>query len=428
MTMKYKSFKFFLILQAFYLLNNPVFSQQNEDVNAPQKLEDYLRIAAMQNAGLETAFEQWKVALEQIPQAKALPDPKFTYGYFIREIETRTGPQKQRFSIAQTFPWFGVIESRKDIAAAKAKVAYQNYEAIKLELFYNVKNSFYEYVYLGIAIDIGKQNVELLKYFEEVARTRYATSTGSHPDIIRAQIELAILEDKLNSLEKLQEPIVVGLNAILNRKSNLPLPWPELEKNLSVKIDKQKLIDTMISNNPKLLAQNYDIAAAKAGIELAKKKFYPDFSIGLDWIQTDDAMNAGVKDSGQDPIIAMLTINLPIWTESYKAAEIQARTQARLLSAKKEQSQNDLLVQFEKNLYDFEDSVRKISLYGNTLIPRAQEMLEASETAYKAGTVDFLSLIDAQRTLLEFKLSYEREITRNMQKLTALEMLTGQDL
>ncbi|MBN2589444.1 MAG: TolC family protein [Sedimentisphaerales bacterium] len=426
--MKYMSLIFFIILQTLCLFSIPVFSQQNEDANTPITLEDYLRIAAMQNAGLETAFEQWQAALEQIPQAKVLPDPKFTYGYFIREIETRTGPQKQRFSIAQTFPWFGVIDSRTDIASMKAQAAYQNYEAKKLELFYNVKNSFYEYAYLGSAIDIAKQNVELLKYLEEIARTRYAISTGSHPDIIRAQIELAIIEDKLQSLEKLQEPMVAGLNSILNRKNDLPLPLPEFEKSIHVTINKKELIDSMISNNPKLLAQNFDIASAKAGIELAKKKFYPDLSIGLDWIQTDDAITAGVKDSGQDPIIAMFSINLPIWTESYKAAEIQARTQARVLSAKKEQSQNDFIAQFEKNLFEYEDSVRKISLNENTLIPRAQEMLEASETAYKAGTVDFLNLIDSQRTLLEFKLSYERECTRKMQKLAALEMLTGNEL
>ncbi len=426
--MKYKSLVFVIILLTFCLLNIPAFSQQNEDANTPRKLEDYLRIAALQNAGLKTAFEQWKAAIEQVPQAKALPDPKFTYGYYIQEIETRTGPQKQRFNITQTFPWFGVIESKTDIASTKAKAAHQNYEAMKLELFHNVKNSFYEYAYLGKAIEIAKQNVELMKYLEEVARTRYATSTGSHPDIIRAQIELAILEDKLKSLEKLQEPIVVGLNSILNRESNLPLPWPELEKTVPVTINKQELINTMISNNPKLLAQDFDIVSAKAGIELAKKKFYPDLSFGLDWIQTDDAIMSGVKDSGKDPIIAMLTINLPIWTESYKAAEIQARTQTRILSAKKEQSQNDMIAQFEKSQYEYEDSIRKMSLYEDTLIPRAQEMLEASETAYQAGTVDFLSLIDAQRTLLEFKLSYEREYTRNMQKMAALEMLTGKEL
>ena len=206
------------------------------------------------------------------------------------------------------------------------------------------------------------------------------------------------------------------------------MPWPKLEEIQQVTIDKQKLIESMISNNPKLLAQDFDIASAKAGIELAKKKFYPDLSIGLDWIQTDDAISPGVKDSGQDPIIAMFSINLPIWRESYKAAEIQARTQERVLSSKKEQSINDLITQFEKNLYEFEDSVRKKSLYENTLIPRAQEMLEASESAYKAGSVDFLSLIDSQRTLLEFKLSFEREFTRNMQRSAAIEMLAGQEL
>jgi len=426
--MEYKSLVFFIIVLTFCSFGIPVFSQEAEDANMPVTLEDYLRIAALQNAGLESAFEQWKAALEQIPQAKTLPDPKFTYGYFIREIETRTGPQKQRFSITQTFPWFGTIESKTDIASTKAKVAYQNYEAKKLELFYNVKNSFYEYVYLGKAIDIARQNVELLKYLEEVARTRYATSTGGHPDIIRAQIELAILEDKLKSLEKLQEPIVAGLNSILNRKSDLPLNWPVLENTEPVTLEKEKLIDIMISNNPKLIAQDFDIASAKAGIELAKKKFYPDISLGLDWIQTDNAINPGVKDSGQDPIIAMLTVNLPIWTESYKAAEIQARTQARILSAHKQQSINDLVTQFEKSFYEFEDSARKISLYEDTLIPRAQEMLEASETSYKAGNLDFLNLIDAQRTLLEFKLSFEREFTKNMQNKAALEMLTGQNL
>ena len=62
------------------------------------------------------------------------------------------------------------------------------------------------------------------------------------------------------------------------------------------------------------------------------------------------------------------------------------------------------------------------------MIPKAKEMLEASEVAYRSGTVDFLSLIDAQRTLLEFELSYERAVTTNLQKLAQLEMLVGEQL
>jgi hypothetical protein len=74
------------------------------DANAPQTLQEYLRQAARNNAGLKAAFEEWKAALEAVPQAKALPDPRFSYGYFIDEVETRVGPQKHRLGIMQVFP------------------------------------------------------------------------------------------------------------------------------------------------------------------------------------------------------------------------------------------------------------------------------------------------------------------------------------
>jgi outer membrane protein TolC len=401
---------------------------QTEDVNIPTRLEDYLEFAALNNAGLESAFEQWKAAVEQIPQSKSLPDPKFTYGYFIKEIETRTGPQRQRLSLMQMFPWFGVIEARTDAAAAEAKAAHKRFEAARLELFYKVRDSFYEYAFIAQALDLTKQNLELLKHFEEVARTRYKTSAGSHPDIIRVQIELATLEDKLKTLEQLRMPIVTGLNSILNRKTDLPLPWPEKVKFNLVKIDRSAVTAKMIADNPELQALDFEVAAARAKLELARKKIYPDINIGVDWIQTDGALTAGTRDSGKDPVIAMLSLNLPIWTDSYKAAQLQARAQMRSRSARKNQNRNDLVTRLEKTLFEFEDSARKVELYKGILIPKAQEMLEASEVAYKAGTVDFLSLIDAQRTLLEFELSLERAVTTNLQKLAQLEMLTGGEL
>ena len=98
-----------------------------------------------------------------------------------------------------------------------------------------------------------------------------------------------------------------------------------------------------------------------------------------------------------------------------------------LHSEKNLHKKHDLVAQLEKTLFEYEDSARKVELYKGILIPKAKEMLEASEVAYKAGTVDFLSLIDAQRTLLEFELSLERTVTINLQKLAQLEMLIGGD-
>jgi len=124
----------------------------------------------------------------------------------------------------------------------------------------------------------------------------------------------------------------------------------------------------------------------------------------------------------------MFSMNLPIWRQSYTAAELQAKANVRKTAQQKTQTENTIIARAEQVLYDFDDSDRKIKLYGDILVPKAEELLGASETAYAAETIDFLSLIDAQRTLLDFQLQYERAVTDNQQKLAELEMLAGTQL
>ncbi len=403
-------------------------SQQPSDLNDLHKLSDYLRYASLNNAELRAKFEQWKAALEQIPQAKALDDPKFTYSYFIEEVETRVGPQQQKFGIMQVFPWFGKIQARTDLAAAKAQAAQQRYETTKLKLFRQVKVAFYEFAYLATAIDIAKHNLELLQHFEEVARTKYLTATAIHPDIIRAQVELAKLEDILKSLQQLREPTVAKLNSVLNRPIDAELDWPEKVKPKQVPLDRKLLVQALKRANPELAELSWEIQAAKSSVELAKKKFYPDIGVGLDWIQTDSAIMPGQRDSGKDPVILMFSMNIPLWQNNYKAAEQQAKVNVRKIQAQRTNTENKLLSSVFEVLYDIEDSQRKTHLYGDVLVAKAQELVQASETAYKAGTIGFLSLIDAQRMLLKYELDYERAVTNNQQKLAELEMLVGTEL
>jgi len=403
-------------------------TQSQSDANSPKQLQDYLRYAALNNAGLKAAFEQWKAAVEQIPQAKSLPDPKFTYGYFIEEVETRVGPQRHKLGIMQVFPWLGKIEARTDAAAAAAKAARKRYDARKLKLFFEVKEAFHEYTYLARAVEIAKDNLELIKRFEEVARIKYMAMVAMHPDIIRAQVELAKIEDVLKSLEDFRKPIVAWLNAVLNRRSFEMLPWPHKEEFRKVEVDRQKMIVLLRRMNPELAALDFDVEAAKHRVELAKKKFWPDIGVGVDWIQTDEATMAEVGDSGRDAVILMFTMNLPIWRESYTAAELQAKANVRRTSQQKTEIENTIIARSERVLYDFDDSERKMKLYGDILVPKAEELLGASETAYKAGTIDFLSLINAQQKLLEFQLRHERAVTDNQQRLAELEMLAGAQL
>ncbi len=389
------------------------------DVNAPQTLDEYLRHAALHNAGLKAAFEEWKAALEQIPQARALPDPTFTYGYFIEQLQTR-----QQAGIMQMFPWFGKIEARTDAAAAAAKAARKRYEARELQLFFDVKEAFYEYLYLASAIQIARENVELSQHFEEIARTKYLTATGTHPDVIRAQIRIAELRYKLDALERAREPNVARLNAVLNRPAEAPLPWPRSEPIQSVEIDRRALVASLRENNPQLQAAGFDVEQLRREVDVAKRNFYPDIGLEAQWMK----MNMGEMSGNDNDLMLGVQMNLPIWRRNYKAGELQARAMARRAQHEKKDMENELVARTARALYEYEDNGRKLRLYGDELGPRAQELISVSEAAYLAGTVDFLNLIDAQQMLLEFRLERERASASRQQRLAELEMLAGTDL
>jgi cobalt-zinc-cadmium efflux system outer membrane protein len=411
------------------------YTVEYEDASSLPKLDDqstlsdYLTYAALNNPGLEAAFNRWKAALEQIPQAKSLPDPRFNYRYFIQQVETRVGAQKQAFGISQMFPWFGKLQLRGDAAADAARSARQRYEATKLKLFYQVKDSYYEYYYLWRSIAVVQENIELVKNFESVARARYQVSAAKHPDVIRAQVELGKLEDRLKTLKDLQGPIEARLNAALNRPAETPVPWLKHIEDENVPLTDSQILEWMSQSNPELTALEYDIARSKTQIELAKKDYWPDVTVGVDYIDTADAIGRmQPRDSGQDPIIAMFSINLPIWKQRLDAALRQAELDYSAAAHDKTERFNTLSAQLKLALYQFRDAERKIDLYRNTLLPKAVESVKASEASFRSGDNSFLDLIDAERVLLEFELASERALSNKAQRLAELEMLVGREL
>jgi len=391
-------------------------SAQSADSNVPTNLADYLKLAELNNAELKAATEGWTAALEEIPQAKSLSDPIVSYGY-----ATKPTPQRSEFEVMQMFPWFGTIEARSEAASAMAKSVGKEYEAKKLAVYYEVKTAFYEYSYLGKAVEITKENLELVRHFEQVARTKYAASMATHPDVIRAQIELAEIENELVSLEKQRPAAVAGLNSILNRPAGSDLPWPKEPGYKQVSIDRLILFTIVSQNNPELKALDYQIEAAKSGKKLAEKRFYPEFGVGV-------GVDAGMGEDMHSRTMPKIQLMLPIWRNNYKAGERQAQAQLMQARQEKVQRDNDLAAGVEKVFYEFENSQRKIVLYRDVIIPKVKEMLIASETAYQTGTIDFLSLIDSQRKFLEYRLMYERVLADNAQRLAELEMLAGKEL
>jgi outer membrane protein TolC len=403
-------------------------SNSENDLGLNPTLTEYLKYAALYNPELEAAFYRWKASLEKIPQVNSLPDPLFSYSYYIENVETRVGPQRHKIDISQTFPWFGKLDLLGDVALEEANIQKQNYEKLKLNLFYRVKDIYYEYYYLARAISITEENLRLLSYFENVARTKYESGNTSYADVIKAQVELGKLEERILSLKDMVEPVTAKMNAVLNRPENEPIPFPSKIEDENIELEDNEIIDRIVVNNPDLKALKYKIEKEIKAKELAEKQFYPNFMVGLSYIETGPSSMPGVSDSGKDPVMAMFSINLPLWREKIHASVRESEINRKSAEKELENREKTIISDLKTALYNYRDAERKKELYRDTLIPKAKQSLNITQTAFESGEKDFLSLIDSQRILLEFEIAYERALTNHVKFNAQIEMLTGNEL
>ncbi len=404
-------------------------AKESLELGKKSGLSDYLAYAALNNPGLEAAFNRWKAALERVPQVKALPDPRFTYRYFIEEVETRVGAQRQSFELAQTFPWFGKLKLRGDAAFEASEAERQRYKAKKLKLFREVKDAYYEYYYLWRSVNIVGENVRLIRNIERVLRTRYKVTAATHTEVIRAQVELGKLDDHLRTLKDLREPIVARLNAALNRNPNASLPWPKAIEDVDVSVTDEELLAWLKHGNPEIRALDSEAARWEQEVKLARKEYFPDITLGVGYIDT--AKSTGGRrpgDDGKDPVAAMVSINVPIWWDKLSAGVREARYRRRAAIHRKLDATNTLSAILKLAAYGFRDANRKIALYRDALLPKGRESLKATDASFRAGKASFTDLIDAQRILLEFELAYERALANKAKRLAELESLTAREL
>ena len=240
-------------------------------------------------------------------------------------------------------------------------------------------------------------------------------------------MELGVLEDKLETLKDKLKPVIAGFNASLNRLTDTPIAWPKNIPQEKVVMTDEQMLVWMRDSNPELKGLDFEVAKNLKSIDLTKKNYFPDFTIGVDYVDTDEALMA-TAESGKDPAMLMFSVNLPIWHKKYKAAEREAEYKYTSALKAKENRENLLGVKVQMAHFKMRNAERKIGLYRDTLIPKGEQYLKATETSYKSGKMDFLSLIGAQRMLLDFQLSYERMLSNYANSIAELEMLVGRSL
>lgn len=381
------------------------------------ELAELLAWAEQHSPAVLAAAERWRAALERVPQVGDLPDPQLTFGYFLEEVQTRSGPMQWRVGLSQPLPWFGELDLRDQAAMAGAHAAGARFATARLTVAAAVQDAWAELAWVDAAVAVTTEHRSLLDHWEQVARTRYAAGIGGEADVIRAQVELGTLDDRVRTLQDLRRPVAARLNAALDREPGAALPVPQLDALPDLVLDDERLAAELPHSAPTLLALEFAIEAAEAGVALAETGAWPRAAVGVDYTH--------IGKGGDDAVALTAGLSLPLRRGRIDAAVAQAQAELSGARAERRQAGNQLAAELQLQLYRLRDAERRVALYRDTLLPKGAEAVSAVSASYQAGEIGFLDMVDAERVLLEFQLAVARAQADRAQALARVSTLTG---
>jgi len=374
-----------------------------------QSLEDLQLRAAEKNLELKAQFKRFEAQLEDITQAKSWQDPNLSFGYFISPIETRVGPQIARFSLTQKLPWFGTYKAKGDIAAFRAEAEFEKFQDQKLKLFLNVAQKYYDLLALRYITELETKQLDILENLKVIVESNYKNNKARLVDILRVDLEMDKQLSTIQVLKDQDQVFVTQLNQLMDRQLKTPVqilnPKQILEQNEWIETD------SIVRNHPRLEAIRKLKASNEAESELAKKEAMPQFGLGLDYaiIQDRNVQNA---EAGQDAIMPMLSVSLPIFGKKNKSRKKAVSLQGESIEFQLENEESRLETEIQVALYKQDELFSLLSLYDKQLLS-LKDILQLSETALANASMGIEEVLRLQ----EERLLYEKQRAKTLADL-----------
>ncbi len=365
-----------------------------------QTLDDYFRMAAENNPGLQARYTEFEASLQKVAQVSTLPDPTFSFGYFISPVETRVGPQRARFSLTQMFPWFGTLKAQGDAAALLAEAKYQSFLDARNQLFYKVAAAYYPLYELKQWKKIERENINILESYKNIANSKFKNGTAPMVDVLRVDIMLKDAATNLSILNKKEKPLRTTFNKLLNRDENQGIAINDSLPAEAIPANFRK--DSLLANNPMLDALDLKIKASEASELAAQKQGLPKVGVGLDYVVVGERTDMALSDNGKDVLMPMVSVSIPLFRKKYDAAEKEAQLMQESYTLQKTETENLLISSFEMAWFQIQQQKQLLTLYEQQ-IQTSQQSLNLLFSSYSNSGKEFEEVLRMQQQLLKYE-------------------------
>lgn len=379
--------------------------------------------ALARNPEIQAARKQWEASTNRIAQAQSLDDPTLSVQLWnFPQTFNVTQTQNAIFGVSQTFPFPGKLALKGEVASRSADMTEQALRAKERDLIARLKQAYYDLFFAHKAIQIHHEQIDLLKQLFEIATAKFRTGRGTQVDVLKAQVELSSLYQRLPVLEQQRETAQAKLNTLLDRDPRFPLGPPQEPREGRFEKDLEDLYPMAVNARPELKAAELSIQRNEQSRALAQRQYYPDVSVAFQRFQNFNA---------NDGFGAVVSVNVPFafWTKpKYDARVREAGAAVAAARADLHTAENLTRFQIRDLLAKVRASWEVAVLYRTTVLPQAEQGVEAARAGYRTGRTSFLDLIDADRALREFQLAYWRALVDRESRVADLEQVVGTEL
>ncbi len=374
------------------------------------------------NPEILAAEKNYQAAKAGIPKELMPEDPMLSYEYdeMRSGVMDLAGKPMRSYSVSQEIPFPSKLFLRSAIASKDARILYENFREKERDVIERTKKAYLELWYISKVLEITIESEALLEQFSASASARYSVAKASQQDALKAQVELAKIKTEIVLLRQKREISEANINILLNRDIHSRV---EVEKDLN-RVKMAGTLDDLskiaMEKRPKLRAFRYAVEKGRLAYLAAWNEFLPDFSFSYEQMI--------VNGRGED-WKGMMGVTVPVWFWAKQASETsQMKAELDMFRAEYKFMENMAFLDVKSAYERVQANENLVGIYETSFIPQAEQALTASLSGYEAGQVDFLNLLDSQRTLLEIKSEYHERLAGLEGAKAELELAIGADL
>ena len=422
-----KSILVVILILPFLLVTRFALAEEKPQMSQTLRLQDLIQQALEKNPEIAAAKAEWLASKKAIMASWALPDPVGGYDIMGSMVETRTGPQKNRFGISQEVPFPAKLWEKRKAAQAEAEAVRARFSALERDITNKLTQLYYQLYYIDASLDTLAEIKEILKKIEGVAQARYSDRSGTQRDVAKAETEFSLNLEKFYTLQQQRESVAAQMNALLDQDPMTPigkatLPFrPVLDQSLV------ELINLAVQYRQEIKEVEAIASKTHYSKRLAQLAYLPDVNVGFEYTRVGKGSTTEAHD-GRDTWMFPLRFNLPLWQnrlipEIQEAQKLEEAGQAKLIAAK-----NQTFFEVKDAYHRFETASKIADLYETAITPQAKLALSADQAGYEASKSSFLDLLDSERVYLNAKLSEVQFHTEALKSYADLSWATGLDL